>query len=308
MRKIIRPAALFALLASLGVPLFAAAQTGINISKITPYSGGIINVINGILVPVLMALAFIVFLWGVYKYFILGAADEKSRTDGRQFTLWGIIGFVIILSLWGIVNLLMGTLGFSVGTAPAYPTIGTGNYTISGGGPTSGVMTGAQNSYNACMAQQGSTAAGCEGIRQQYIQDNSGNGPVVTGAQSAYDSCMAQQGSTSVDCAVLYNQYIIDNQTSNPNAISCPTGCYPGTLDPNQCVDVYGEACTGGTPQTCPSGEEMNYALGYCQPIYTAPLTTVGQGADCTYSPCDSSLTCTYDSTLGYSICEVPAI
>src|SRR3989344_1478976 len=98
--------------------------TGININAITPYSTGIINVINNLLVPVLMAIALIVFFWGVYKYFIYGADNDGERETGRQFALWGVIGFVIILSLWGLVNLVMGTFGLSVGQAPPYPTIG----------------------------------------------------------------------------------------------------------------------------------------------------------------------------------------
>ncbi|MBU6388676.1 hypothetical protein KGQ72_02300 [Patescibacteria group bacterium] len=100
---------------------------GINLSVITPYSEGIKNLINDVLVPVLFALAFIVFLWGVYKYFILGAADEKSRADGRQFVLWGIIGFVVITAVWGFVNIVKDTLFPSTSTvkttAPAPPTI-----------------------------------------------------------------------------------------------------------------------------------------------------------------------------------------
>jgi hypothetical protein len=124
MKKFSRNALLITIVVFLAVPLLASAQTGINISYITPYSSGIIGVINTILVPVLIAIAFIVFLWGVYKYFIWGAANESEKADGRKFAMWGIIGFVIILSLWGLVNLVMGTFGLSVGTAPAFPTIG----------------------------------------------------------------------------------------------------------------------------------------------------------------------------------------
>jgi len=110
---------LFAIL--LTFPFFASAQ--VNPDALTPYSSGIIGVINGILAPVLMAMAFIVFVWGIYKYFILGAAEEKSRTDGRQFILWGIIGFVIILSVWGLVSLVMGTLGLSATTTAPLPPL-----------------------------------------------------------------------------------------------------------------------------------------------------------------------------------------
>ena len=124
MKKDFRVRALLALLISSAIPFVAAAQSGINLSAITPYSQGIINVINGILVPVLMAVALIVFLYGVYKYFILGAASDSDRETGRQFVLWGIIGFVIILSVWGLVLVVSGAFGLPLGGgAPHPPTI-----------------------------------------------------------------------------------------------------------------------------------------------------------------------------------------
>ena len=126
-----RIALLFAL--SLATPLSAFAQTGINVNAIKPYSNGIIGIINGILVPVLIAVAFIVFLYGIYKYFIAGASNESEQGEGRKFALWGIIGFVIIISVWGIVNIVMGTLGLSAGTAPPAPTFNPAGTTNTGG-------------------------------------------------------------------------------------------------------------------------------------------------------------------------------
>lgn len=71
-----------------------------------------------------MALAFIVFIWGVFQYFIAGGADEEKRKQGRDFVMWGLIGFVIILSVWGLVNLIMASLGLRAGTRPPLPTFG----------------------------------------------------------------------------------------------------------------------------------------------------------------------------------------
>lgn len=119
---------LLALTATFAVPLLAVAQTpsSINLSIPYAYGFGIINVINGVLVPTFLAIAFIVFLWGVYKYFILGAADEKSRTDGRQFVLWGIIGFVVVFSVWGLIAIVRNTLGLSGSSNnPPPPTFNT---------------------------------------------------------------------------------------------------------------------------------------------------------------------------------------
>ena len=71
---------------------------------------GIVGIINTIIVPVIFALAFIVFVWGVVNYFFLNGGDEVKRSEGRQFALWGVLGMVVLLSVWGFVNILLSTL------------------------------------------------------------------------------------------------------------------------------------------------------------------------------------------------------
>lgn len=79
-------------------------------STLSAYKDLIVGTINNILVPIIIAIAFIVFLWGVFKYYIKGAEDESSRASGHQFILWGIIGFVIITSVWALVNIASSIL------------------------------------------------------------------------------------------------------------------------------------------------------------------------------------------------------
>jgi len=99
-------------------------QGGINLTYIQGYSDSIITIINSILLPVLVAIAFIVFLWGVYTYFIKGADSDTERGKGKTFVLYGVIGFVIIFSIWGLVNIFSSTLNLSPGgSAPTIPTI-----------------------------------------------------------------------------------------------------------------------------------------------------------------------------------------
>ncbi len=113
-------------LASFVIPFAAAAQTGINVPYLQSYSTSISDIVNKVLVPLLLAIAFLVFLWGVYKYFIQGAASDTERETGKQFTLWSVIGFVVIFSLWGILYIIRTTLGLaSTGTPPPTPTINT---------------------------------------------------------------------------------------------------------------------------------------------------------------------------------------
>jgi hypothetical protein len=76
-------------------------------------SSGLIGAMNTVVVPVIFVLAFLVFIWGVVKYFFLNGSDEGSREEGRQFILWGIIGMVVLFSVWGLVNLLLSTLGLT---------------------------------------------------------------------------------------------------------------------------------------------------------------------------------------------------
>ena len=96
----------------------------VNLLPLQKYQNDIVYLINSLLVPTLIAIAFITFLWGIYKYFILGATSDTERQTGRQFVLWGIIGFVVIFSIWGLVAIVGATLVPPVpGVVPKYPLL-----------------------------------------------------------------------------------------------------------------------------------------------------------------------------------------
>lgn len=78
-------------------------------------STGIIGTLNIVVVPVIFSLAFASFIWGIVNYFFLHGAEEAKREEGRQFILWGIIGLVVLFSVWGFVNILLSTLGITPG-------------------------------------------------------------------------------------------------------------------------------------------------------------------------------------------------
>ena len=81
--------------------------------------------INSILVPILIGVAFIVFLWGIFKAFIWEKESESEKMLGRKYAMWGIVAFVIITSVWGIVNIVKDTLIPSTAgsTHPSYPQL-----------------------------------------------------------------------------------------------------------------------------------------------------------------------------------------
>lgn len=110
------------------MPSLAFAQTagqGQSIDKLGTFLQQFIGFIDNYLVPLLFAVAFIVFIFGIFQYFIAGGADEEKRTKGRSFMLWGIIGFFVMVSIWGILNLLVNSFGFAGDTKPPLPTFGS---------------------------------------------------------------------------------------------------------------------------------------------------------------------------------------
>ncbi len=95
----------------------------LNTTRLTAFAMGIMGFINSTLFPLLNAIAFIVFLYGVYNYFILGASDEKKRETGRVYVMYAILGFVIIFSIWGLVRIGVDTLNLGGNTHPPYPEL-----------------------------------------------------------------------------------------------------------------------------------------------------------------------------------------
>lgn len=90
------------------LPLLAGAQQ--SVTSIQDLGEFFIGLINGVAVPVVFALAFIIFIWGVFTYFVQGGADEEKRESGKQLMLYGLIGFFIMVSVWGLVNILVGSV------------------------------------------------------------------------------------------------------------------------------------------------------------------------------------------------------
>jgi len=63
-----------------------------------------------IAIPVLIALALALFLWGLVV-FIAQSGNEQARTTGKQRMIWGVIALFVLVNVWGIVNLLQEMIG-----------------------------------------------------------------------------------------------------------------------------------------------------------------------------------------------------
>lgn len=71
------------------------------------------NINNQIITPLiylLFTLALIYFLYGVFL-FIKNADSPDKRSEGAKSMIWGIVGLFIMLSVKGIINLILRTIG-----------------------------------------------------------------------------------------------------------------------------------------------------------------------------------------------------
>ena len=73
------------------------------------------TLINQYLIPFMIALAVLGFIYGVFLFFIMGSSDEEKRAQGRALMGYALIGFVAIIALWGIVYFLAEAFGFDTG-------------------------------------------------------------------------------------------------------------------------------------------------------------------------------------------------
>src|SRR3989338_4030248 len=85
-------------------------------------------------VILLVALAVVFFLYGILKYITAGD-DEEKRGKMKNVMIYGIIGLFVMISFWGIVNILINT--FELDTyhyvdVPYFDSSGSGSGSRSG--------------------------------------------------------------------------------------------------------------------------------------------------------------------------------
>ena len=88
-------------------------------STICGVASTILYLINSVAVPLLFAVSFIVFLYGIADKYIFNA--EKVSKESHSFILWGLVGFAVMISIWGLVNVVANTFGLGGAYAPPLP-------------------------------------------------------------------------------------------------------------------------------------------------------------------------------------------
>jgi hypothetical protein len=91
----------------LTAPGITLAQSGSLQGLIT----GVGGLINNYLIPFVLALAFLIFVFNVYRFFILGGSNEDGRENAKYLAIYSLSAFVFIVIFWGLVTFLSEEIG-----------------------------------------------------------------------------------------------------------------------------------------------------------------------------------------------------
>jgi uncharacterized membrane protein YidH (DUF202 family) len=73
------------------------------------------------LIVLMFAIAAIYFLYGLFE-FIKDADNSDARETGKNHIIWGLIGMFIMVSVYFIMQLILGTLGIGTEQINISPT------------------------------------------------------------------------------------------------------------------------------------------------------------------------------------------
>lgn len=85
---------------------------GIALAQPSDFAGvvGILLVLLNFAIPVIIGLTIMFILWNASQA-ILQSDNPQKRTDGRSAIIWGVIVLFVMVSVWGIINVLQNTFG-----------------------------------------------------------------------------------------------------------------------------------------------------------------------------------------------------
>jgi len=83
-----------------------------NLTQLISFAGDVLNR----LIPVLIAVALVVFFWGLIQYI-------RTHKGGKDIMIAGLVGLFIMVSVWGIIRIAQNTLGVGGGGSPTVPQV-----------------------------------------------------------------------------------------------------------------------------------------------------------------------------------------
>ncbi len=104
---------------TLASPLISFAATT---KKLSDLIGSIAGYLNQALL-LLMGVAVLMFVFYIVKYFIMPNEGGDGRTEAGKYLMWSLIGFFVILSMWGLVNIVTATFNLGPNTPGSWANL-----------------------------------------------------------------------------------------------------------------------------------------------------------------------------------------
>lgn len=95
-------------------PVIVLAVTTINSAVTT------IGNIFDLVVPILMVVASVVFIWGIISYILAAGSDDRKK-EAKNLIIWGLVALFVIVAMWGLVQILGKTFGVESTGIPNAP-------------------------------------------------------------------------------------------------------------------------------------------------------------------------------------------
>lgn len=74
---------------------------------------GVVQCMVGMMEVAIFLLISFAFVYTVYGAVRFIKAEGNEREEWKKVIMYGIIGIAVMVSVWGLVNILMGTFGFN---------------------------------------------------------------------------------------------------------------------------------------------------------------------------------------------------
>ncbi len=102
------------------MPFVAGAQTG-NVLTFTGLIQKLTEVINAI-IPFLLTIVVALIIWGGVGLAVAGG-DEEKRKAAKDRIMYGLIGAVVIVGVWGLISISVSVLGIGTTKGVLVPTL-----------------------------------------------------------------------------------------------------------------------------------------------------------------------------------------
>lgn len=103
------------------VPFLASAQEFTFSRTIDGFLAYLIY-LGGRIMPLLILAALVLFLFGIVRLFFFKGAEADNKKN-RDFVLYGIVALFVMVSVWGLVNILRSTFSLDNDNIPEPPAI-----------------------------------------------------------------------------------------------------------------------------------------------------------------------------------------